>query len=80
VFKNRGMNYSETDIEHYLHTSEIDLYPPEIITNMRRGVEMLMKHIKNNDKIFLQIDDDCDGFTSSALFLNYLNCLFPNYV
>jgi len=29
---------------------------------------------------FLQIDDDCDGFTSSALFLNYLNCLFPNYV
>lgn len=80
VFKNRGMNYSEADIEHYLHTSEMDLYSPEIITNMRRGVEMLMKHIKNNDKIFLQIDDDCDGFTSSALFLNYLNCLFPNYV
>lgn len=74
------MNYSEADIEHYLHTSEMDLYSPEIITNMRRGVEMLMKHIKNNDKIFLQIDDDCDGFTSSALFLNYLNCLFPNYV
>jgi len=74
------MSYSETDIEHYLYTSETDLYPPEIITNMRRGVEMLMKHIKNNDKIFLQIDDDCDGFTSSALFLNYLNCLFPNYV
>jgi single-stranded DNA-specific DHH superfamily exonuclease len=74
------MNYSETDIKHYLYTSETDLYPPEIITNMRQGVEMLVKHIKNNDKIFLQIDDDCDGFTSSALFLNYLNCLFPNYV
>jgi single-stranded DNA-specific DHH superfamily exonuclease len=74
------MNYSETDIKHYLYASETDLYPPEIITNMRQGVEMLVKHIKNNDKIFLQIDDDCDGFTSSALFLNYLNCLFPNYV
>ena len=41
---------------------------------------MLMKHIKNNDKIFIQVDSDCDGFTSSAILINYLNCLFPHFV
>ena len=39
-----------------------------------------MKHIKNNDKIFIQVDSDCDGFTSSAILINYLNCLFPHFV
>lgn len=41
---------------------------------------MLLKHIKNNDKIFIQVDSDCDGFTSSAILINYLNCLFPHFV
>lgn len=40
---------------------------------------MLVAHIKNNDKIFVQIDEDCDGYTSAALLLNYLNTLFPYY-
>lgn len=40
---------------------------------------MLIKHIGRNDKIFIQVDDDCDGYTSSAILINYLNCLFPHY-
>lgn len=41
---------------------------------------MLIKHIANNDDIFIQIDSDTDGYTSSAVLINYLNCLFPYYV
>lgn len=41
---------------------------------------MLMKHIGQNDKIFIQVDSDCDGYTSAAILINYLNCLFPHFV
>ena len=33
-----------------------------------------------NDKILVQIDSDCDGYTSSAVLINYLHTLFPGFV
>lgn len=47
---------------------------------MEEGVKLLIKHIKAGNKIFVQIDEDCDGYTSGALLLNYLNSLFPYFV
>ena len=41
---------------------------------------MLIKHVKQNDKIFIQVDSDADGYTSAAILINYLNCLFPHFV
>lgn len=41
---------------------------------------MLIKHIAAGHKILIQIDSDCDGYTSAALLINYLNCLFPAFV
>lgn len=41
---------------------------------------MLIKHIKANNKIYIQVDSDCDGYTSAAVLINYLNCLFPSFV
>lgn len=41
---------------------------------------MLIKHISNYDQTFLVVDADCDGYSSSALLLNYLNRLFPSWV
>ena len=40
---------------------------------------MLVKHISQGHKIFIQVDSDCDGYTSAAILINYLNCLFPNF-
>lgn len=48
--------------------------------NMRDGVKMLMKHIAANDNAYVIVDADCDGYTSSAILLNYLNRLFPAWV
>ena len=48
--------------------------------NMREGVKMLIKHISNNDKTFIIVDSDCDGYCSSAILLNYLNRHFPAWV
>lgn len=41
---------------------------------------MLMKHISANDRTFLVVDADCDGYTSSAILMNYLNRLFPSWI
>lgn len=41
---------------------------------------MLIKHINNNDKAFIIVDSDCDGYCSSAIFLNYLNRHFPHWI
>ena len=41
---------------------------------------MLIKHIAANDNAYVIVDADCDGYTSSAILLNYLNRLFPAWV
>ena len=47
---------------------------------MREGAKMLIKHINNDDKAFIIVDSDCDGYCSSAIFLNYLNRHFPHWI
>ena len=78
VLTNRGIELH--DILHYLHTTDADILPPSSIANMENGARMLIRHIAANDKIFIQVDSDCDGYTSAATLINYLNCLFPSFV
>ena len=78
VLFNRGIN--PKDIEHFKYPSVNDLVNPEKLEHIKDGVAMLISHIERNDKIFIQVDSDCDGYTSCAILINYLNCLFPHYV
>ena len=78
VLFNRGID--PKDIEHFKYPSVNDLVSPEKLEHIKDGVAMLISHIERNDKIFIQVDSDCDGYTSSAILINYLNCLFPHYV
>ena len=75
---NRGIPL--VDAYRYLHTSPVDIIPPTEIDNIKEGASLLVKHISQNSKVMLQIDSDCDGFTSFAVFMNYLNNLFPAFV
>lgn len=38
---------------------------------------MLVKHLYAGDKIFIQVDADADGMTSSAALINYINMFAP---
>ena len=76
ILRNRGID----DIEHYLNTTDADILSPTLLANMDNGIEMLIRHIKNNDKIYVLADEDCDGYTSTATLINYLHRLFPSYV
>ena len=41
---------------------------------------MLVKHIKLSSETIIIADSDTDGYTASAILLNYLNQLFPSWV
>ena len=41
---------------------------------------MLMRHMSADDKLYICADVDCDGFTSAALFINYLYKWNPTIV
>lgn len=45
---------------------------PMLLDNIEKGCNCLKKHIDNQNEIYLIIDPDADGYTSSALFYNYL--------
>ena len=78
VLYNRGIN--PKDLERFKYPSSRDIIDPLCLENMHEGAKMLIKHIGRNDKIFIQVDSDCDGYTSAAILINYLNCLFPHFV
>lgn len=77
VLLNRGIK--RENIEHFLNLSDADIIAPSKVANIEAGVKMLMKHINENNLVYMPIDSDCDGFTSAALFINYLNRLFPHF-
>lgn len=77
VLINRG--FKKENIEHFLNLSSADILNPNLVENIEAGVKLLLKHIKANSLIYMPIDSDCDGFTSAALFINYLNKLFPHF-
>ena len=78
VLANRGIR--PEDVEHYLNTTDEDILSPLLIMNIGEGVKILVGAIARGDKVLIQIDSDCDGYTSAAYFINYLNRLFPGFV
>lgn len=76
ILNNRGIQ----NIYHYLHTTDDDILEPSTIMNIKNGAIMLVQHINNNDKILIQIDSDCDGYTSAAALINYLHKICPAFV
>lgn len=78
VLFNRGID--PENVEHYLNTTDEDILNPQMIMNIAEGAKVLVKHIAQGDKVLIQIDSDCDGYTSAAALINYLNRLFPGFV
>lgn len=80
ILLNRGIPPQEINA-YITHTTE-DISEPAAFGEeiLKRGARMLLSHISANDDALVVVDADCDGFTSSALLINYLHLLFPAYV
>ena len=78
VLHNRGID----DIQHYLNTSDQDInsfYDFGKDTLLYAGAA-LVRTIAAQQKAIVIVDSDCDGFTSSAVLINYLHDVFPQWV
>lgn len=76
---NRGISIE--DIDHYLNVTSADDLSPQLLDNIEAAAAMLVKHLdKQNNTIIVVVDSDCDGYTSSALLLNYIHARFPSLI
>lgn len=79
ILTSRGIPFD--DIEHYLNVSEQDNLSPLLLKNIERAIKILIRHIKDPEgRIHIQIDSDCDGYTSASLLLNFVHALFPSSI
>lgn len=57
----------------YKSPEKTNLCDPLDLDNMEKGFEVFKKHLFNGNRIRFYVDSDVDGFTSSAIFINYIN-------
>ena len=80
ILTNRGIPHE--NIERYLNTTDEDINSPLAFgeDNLRDAARMLIQCIGENRLALIVVDSDCDGYTSSALLINFLHDLFPAWV
>lgn len=71
VCETRGVDYS--NLEMFLNPKDWVRSNPAIYNNMIKVAEIIVQAVRNNKKIGILIDSDCDGYLSSAMIVNYLN-------
>lgn len=78
VLINRGI--AEQDLVHYMNLTNDDINDPFIFgeNEVRKAADLLIRTLETeNSTICVIVDSDCDGFTSSAILINYLYDLNP---
>ena len=70
ILINRGIR----EITDYLHLSDKDINSPTAFGKelMDGAAKCFLKHLNSNSVICVVVDCDCDGYTSSAILINYI--------
>lgn len=75
VLNNRGIEDADT----YLHLTENVVQDYNTLLGMQDAVKCFVEHYNARDKIVVMPDEDCDGYTSSAMLYLYIKSLDPDY-
>ena len=80
VLTNRGIPLDK--IHDWLNTTDADINHFDLLgaDRLRKAAQTLIKTISQDEKALVIVDADCDGFTSSAILINYLYDHFPAWV
>ena len=80
VLTNRGISYK--DINTYLKTTDENIHSfNDFGKDVLWEAFVALAHcVTLNEKAMVIVDSDCDGYTSSALLINYLHDMFPAWV
>lgn len=69
LLKNLGIK----NIEEFLSPSFKNCFNPFLFKDIDKGLDLLYNVLsKDSPKIFIKVDPDCDGFTSSAFLVQFL--------
>ena len=79
VLTNRGIPLNE--IHHYLNTTDNDINDYRLFGEhrLKAAAAALIKTVSEDKEALIVVDCDCDGYTSSAIFINYLYEIFPSW-
>lgn len=77
VLTNRGIDVNE--IEQFLNPDESCIHDPKGLKNIEIAARTILAHFLKGNRIHIQVDSDCDGYTSAAVLINYLYRLLPTY-
>ncbi|APJ11095.1 DHH family phosphoesterase [Bacillus safensis] len=75
VLSNRGIYSSE--MSSILCPTAVNEEPYSLLDNINKASDLLIEHMKKNSNIFIQIDSDTDGITSSIILIKYIKKMFP---
>lgn len=67
----------EEDIKGFLNPTSKYVNDPKLMPNMEKACEIVRKNIKAGNKIFVRVDADQDGFSSSCALIQFLRELNP---
>ena len=70
----RGTDYG------YLNPNPGDEIDYKKLTNIEAAARRLLKALVRQEQVYVQVDSDCDGYTSAALLLNYMHDIAPSTV
>ena len=72
ILINRGLD--EKELVHYMNLTDADINDPTAFGRnlMRESAECLLYHLDKDHTICVLVDCDCDGYTSSAIMINYI--------
>ena len=59
----------EEDIKGFLNPTSKYVNDPKLMPNMEKACEIVRKNIKAGNKIFVRVDADQDGFSSSCALI-----------
>ena len=79
ILINRGLK--EEDLAHYMNLTDDDINKPEAFGEglLKCALDLLGNTMDRDQDICVIVDCDCDGYTSSAILINYLHDLDPEY-
>ena len=75
ILKDRGVKNLYAFLNPSFEECELNPYDLE---NIEAGAQMLLRHLRRNDKILFIQDCDVDGITSSAILWLYCKHIFPD--
>lgn len=74
ILENRGIK----NVSMFLNPTKSCLEDNHLLDNIDLAVDIFLKHMNNNSKVVVLQDCDCDGVTSAALMIQYINNNFPS--